>query len=520
MAYSAGTFSLEIEDQFAGYLNTVEGGEPFATVAVEAPDANKVMRKHVAAVNYTPIQLSFGSPMEPPLYQWIADMLKGTQSARNGAVVSYDYNMIEKERIEFTHALITRIVFPELDGTSNVPALFRVTLQPERTNLNHAKAGSREPVGHPKAKRGLASNFRLAISNNLPTNKVKCIESIVASQSITAASQGETHEFRPSLQPLEISNLVFSVAEADSAPMYAWSDDFLLAGNRTNTNERSGTLDLFDATLSNSLFTLTLSNIGVVRVQREAQAAGAALVASIRVEAYVEQLSLPPVQQTAAPQRTAPVALKPILETLSDRSKDEAARAIRSAAGMKSADPAAIAQRFKAAPSGVRLGSLYDAGILIGTQWASQIASLDEARQIAELTSRDWNGVRLEQSHSLVAKLVDDGLLQSNHDGPIDLARDGFTEGLIVGASRVVQSVSPMLDGGAARPRSESQAARDLDLAMAAVKDSLDSLSEMGETESLRLQMAIDRLSKLMSTLSNLLKKVGDTADSITQNLK
>jgi len=34
----------------------------------------------------------------------------------------------------------------------------------------------------------------------------------------------------------------------------------------------------------------------------------------------------------------------------------------------------------------------------------------------------------------------------------------------------------------------------------------------MGETESLRLQMAMDRLSKMMSTLSNLLKKMSDTA--------
>lgn len=48
----------------------------------------------------------------------------------------------------------------------------------------------------------------------------------------------------------------------------------------------------------------------------------------------------------------------------------------------------------------------------------------------------------------------------------------------------------------------------------------LDSLSEMGEMESLRLQMAMDRQSKMMSTLSNILKKISDTAQSITQNLK
>jgi hypothetical protein len=48
----------------------------------------------------------------------------------------------------------------------------------------------------------------------------------------------------------------------------------------------------------------------------------------------------------------------------------------------------------------------------------------------------------------------------------------------------------------------------------------LDSFSELGEMESLRLQMAMDRMSKLMSTLSNLLKKISDTADGIIQNIK
>ena len=47
-----------------------------------------------------------------------------------------------------------------------------------------------------------------------------------------------------------------------------------------------------------------------------------------------------------------------------------------------------------------------------------------------------------------------------------------------------------------------------------------DSMSEMGEMESLRLQMAMDRMSKLMETLSNILKKMSETASEITQNLK
>jgi hypothetical protein len=59
-----------------------------------------------------------------------------------------------------------------------------------------------------------------------------------------------------------------------------------------------------------------------------------------------------------------------------------------------------------------------------------------------------------------------------------------------------------------------------IDSAIDKAKSDLDSMSEMGETESLRLQMAMDRMSKMMSTLSNLLKKESDTAEGITANLK
>jgi len=60
----------------------------------------------------------------------------------------------------------------------------------------------------------------------------------------------------------------------------------------------------------------------------------------------------------------------------------------------------------------------------------------------------------------------------------------------------------------------------DLAKAIETLKNDLDSMSEMGEMESLRLQMAMDRMSKMMSTLSNLLKKISDTSSQITQNLK
>jgi hypothetical protein len=48
----------------------------------------------------------------------------------------------------------------------------------------------------------------------------------------------------------------------------------------------------------------------------------------------------------------------------------------------------------------------------------------------------------------------------------------------------------------------------------------LGALSEMAEMNALRLQKAMDRHAKAMSTLSNILRKVGETEDGVVKNLK
>jgi hypothetical protein len=52
------------------------------------------------------------------------------------------------------------------------------------------------------------------------------------------------------------------------------------------------------------------------------------------------------------------------------------------------------------------------------------------------------------------------------------------------------------------------------------LKKKMDGMSEMSETTALRLQMMMDRRSKFMSMLSNMLKKMSDTQNTIVQNLK
>jgi len=60
----------------------------------------------------------------------------------------------------------------------------------------------------------------------------------------------------------------------------------------------------------------------------------------------------------------------------------------------------------------------------------------------------------------------------------------------------------------------------ELDQEMETIRSTIGSKSDMGEMASLQLQMVIERMSKAMSTLSNILKKMNDTASAIVQNMK
>ena len=55
---------------------------------------------------------------------------------------------------------------------------------------------------------------------------------------------------------------------------------------------------------------------------------------------------------------------------------------------------------------------------------------------------------------------------------------------------------------------------------VSSLQGKLGRLSEMQEMESLRLQAAMDRQAKLLSTLSNLLKKATARSSDRVQNLK
>jgi ketosteroid isomerase-like protein len=98
------------------------------------------------------------------------------------------------------------------------------------------------------------------------------------------------------------------------------------------------------------------------------------------------------------------------------------------------------------------------------------------------------------------------GSEESYHQAPLPVPDPGCAGG-------VQTVVSDLYEG----PITQVEQLR---LVREALEAKLDSMSEMSEMTSLRLQMMMDRRSKFISTLSNIMKKVSTTQDTLIQNLK
>lgn len=69
-------------------------------------------------------------------------------------------------------------------------------------------------------------------------------------------------------------------------------------------------------------------------------------------------------------------------------------------------------------------------------------------------------------------------------------------------------------------PRNSDVAVSILKSLLDEIRDQLDGLNELSEMTSLRLQMTMDRRSKFISTLSQMMKKTSTTQDILVQNIK
>jgi len=266
--FGVGGFALELEGGLCGLLKSVSGGGASADVVAEKLGSDYLMKKHLSAPKYGDFQIACGAGMSKTFLDWVEASLKGLHIRKNGSITALDFDFKERERREFTNALITEITFPACDGSSKDPAYIAVNFKPE---VIRVKQGTNSPKTVRSAqKHWTMNNFRLAIAG-IDCSKVSKV----------AALQ---------INPLtaQAPNLVITLPESHAQPLYNWHNNFVVKGN--SHTEKQGTLTYLTPDLKGEIFTLEFHNLGIFKVTADKAEAHNENIRRVRCEMYTERI--------------------------------------------------------------------------------------------------------------------------------------------------------------------------------------------------------------------------------------
>ena len=290
-SYSAGHFALELDgSKEIGFLRSVEGGNAVGEVVREVGSAGYYQKKHIGNVKYEEITAEFGMAMSKDVYDWISATLSGNrdQERKSGAIIAADFNYAAKTRREFTDALITEVGFPALDASSKDVAFMTLKLAPDQT-VDKPASGKLSSAPKQQQKQWLPSNFRLDIKG-LPTGRVNKIDAITIKQAIVTDEIGERRDPLKEPGKLEFPNLVFTLSEVDAQPWLDWFDDFVIQGNNSEEDEKTGRLTYLASNLKDELARLEFFNLGIFKVSTDKAEAVSDTIKRVKVELYCERI--------------------------------------------------------------------------------------------------------------------------------------------------------------------------------------------------------------------------------------
>jgi hypothetical protein len=291
--YAAASYGIELDGVQAGFLDDADGGWASADVVTEKPGSDGVAHKHIARVKYEDICIRCGTTISNSLLDAVKTVLAGAGTRRNGTIVEYDYSYKELSRLNFSKALITEIGFPALDAASKDAAYLTLKFTPETTTLLPGGGSlSGTPVDQKPGKKWLCSNFRLTI-DGLDCSRVSKVECLTIRQNVAVDAVGglRVTEVQPSA--LDIPNLVVTLAESTAQSFYDWHRTFVIEGKNGSDQEKSGAIEFLTSDLTEVLFRLQFSNLGIFRLTVD-RTGGNDNVRRVRAEMYCEKITFSP----------------------------------------------------------------------------------------------------------------------------------------------------------------------------------------------------------------------------------
>jgi len=289
-SFTAGRFALEIGGTFAGFVDLVEGGNGFGDVVEEQLASGATFRKkHLAGVGYRAIRLQVGSDMSQVLADWIKATFAGSTFLRkDGAIVALDHTLTERRRVNFFHALITEVGMPALDASSKDPAKLTVVLEPEFTRTTEPHPG-KYAAQLCKTKAWLTSNFRLNI-DGVDMSKTRAVDALAVKVVFSSDDIGDVRDIEKTPTYVSFSNVVVEVLRSGSQSLEQWFQSFVIQGNATDDQEKSGSLEYLDPAQGSALLTLNFNHVGIFELAPDS-GGSSDKVATLIAKMYVESMT-------------------------------------------------------------------------------------------------------------------------------------------------------------------------------------------------------------------------------------
>ena len=286
----AGRFALFLDGVFAGWLQSVEGGNATADVVKEALGPSLFNKKHLGSLKYEDITIQLGLSMTSSIYDWITASWSRNYTRKNGSIIGCDFEGNALWVREFFDALITETTIPAADAASKDPGYMTLKLAPEFTRFTKADGQKISgDLGKGQQTVWLPSNFRLEI-DGLDCTRANKVESITIKQTLVTNDTGEERDHTREPGEVEFPNLKITISEVGSESWWDYFEDFVIGGNNAEANEKSGALVFLSPSLQEEILRIGFLNIGVFRMTPDKFVANEDKIRHLSFELYCERM--------------------------------------------------------------------------------------------------------------------------------------------------------------------------------------------------------------------------------------
>ncbi len=264
----AARWGLELNGVALPGLQSVAGcrhrGDSISVKTQSGAGATEV-EKHPSAARLEPCVLRIGYSEKKPMYEWINATLAGQAQKKDLELmeINASTNKVMVE-LELENALITKVGLPALDaGSSKVNFVVDLTIVPEHlARTDYGASGPSAPAVI-QAQKSLGSTFKLTIPGVQNSDKVTSISPIIVKQGITQTEVGGLQTATADPGDLELGDLDVVTGLGFAAGFNSWFQSFFIQGNSSPAEEKTGTIELLDSTLVNTLLTIRLEGMGI-----------------------------------------------------------------------------------------------------------------------------------------------------------------------------------------------------------------------------------------------------------------